>query len=459
MDKKSIWTKYHKEQKQELNQICEKYKNYLTIGKTERECVSLMIKEAESYGYRDLRAIIDNGEKLKPQDRVYIEKMGKTVMFFQVGEECLEHGMNILGAHIDSPRLDVKQIPLYEKSEFAYLDAHYYGGIKKYQWLALPLAIHGVVVKKDGTVVTISIGEKETDPVFVMSDLLVHLSSKQMKQNAGTFIDGEQMDLLIGNMPAGAEEKESVKLGALAILKEAYDIEEEDFMSAELEIVPAGAARDCGLDRSMIMGYGQDDRVCAFTSFMAMMQLEKTDRTCYCILADKEEIGSVGATGMQSRFFENAVAELMACTEGYSDLRLRRALENSSMMSSDVSAAYDPMYADVFEDKNSAFFSHGIVLNKYTGSRGKSGSNDANPEYIAALRAILDKNGVCYQTAELGRVDAGGGGTIAYIMANYGMNVIDCGVAVLCMHAPWEVASKADIYEAVKCYRSFLREA
>ncbi|MCH1983386.1 aminopeptidase [Ruminococcus sp. OA3] len=459
MNKKSIWTEYNEDQKQELNEICEKYKDYLTTGKTERECVSIMIKEAEACGYRNLKSIIQAKEKLNPQDRVYIEKMGKSVLFFQVGEESLEQGMNILGAHIDSPRLDVKQVPLYEKSELAYLDAHYYGGIKKYQWLAIPLAIHGVVVKKDGTVVNISIGEKESDPVFVMSDLLVHLSSKQMKQNAGTFIDGEQMDLLIGNMPIGAEEKESVKLCALNILSEAYGIAEEDFMSAELEIVPAGAARDCGLDRSMVMGYGQDDRVCAFTSFMAMMELKKARKTCCCILTDKEEIGSVGATGMHSRFFENAVAELLECSEDYSELRLRRALENSKMMSSDVSAAYDPMYADVFEDKNSAYFSRGIVLNKYTGSRGKSGSNDANPEYIAALRAILDKNGVYYQTAELGRVDAGGGGTIAYIMANYGMNVIDCGVAVLCMHAPWEVASKADIYEAVKCYRSFLKEA
>lgn len=459
MNKKSIWTSYSEEQKQELQKVCEQYKAYLTAGKTERECVSLMIQEAKSHGYRNLRDVIANNEKLNPQDRVYIEKMGKTILFFQVGEEALEHGMNILGAHIDSPRLDVKQVPLYEKSELAYLDAHYYGGIKKYQWLAIPLAIHGVVVKKDGTVVNIAIGEKESDPVFVMSDLLVHLSSKQMKQNAGAIIDGEQMDLLIGNMPLNAEEKESVKLGTLNILEEAYGITEEDFMSAELEIVPAGVARDCGLDRSMVMGYGQDDRVCAFTSFMAMMELKEVQKTCCCILTDKEEIGSVGATGMHSRFFENAAAELMACTKGYSELKLRRALENSRMLSSDVSAAYDPMFAEVFEDKNSAYFSRGIVFNKYTGSRGKSGSNDANPEYIAALRAILDKNSVYYQTAELGKVDAGGGGTIAYIMANYGMDVIDCGVAVLCMHAPWEVASKADIYEAVKCYRSFLREA
>ena len=349
MNKKSIWTSYSEEQKQELQKVCEQYKAYLTAGKTERECVSLMIQEAKSHGYRNLRDVIANNEKLNPQDRVYIEKMGKTILFFQVGEEALEHGMNILGAHIDSPRLDVKQVPLYEKSELAYLDAHYYGGIKKYQWLAIPLAIHGVVVKKDGTVVNIAIGEKESDPVFVMSDLLVHLSSKQMKQNAGAIIDGEQMDLLIGNMPLNAEEKESVKLGTLNILEEAYGITEEDFMSAELEIVPAGAARDCGLDRSMVMGYGQDDRVCAFTSFMAMMELKEVQKTCCCILTDKEEIGSVGATGMHSRFFENAAAELMACTKGYSELKLRRALENSRMLSSDVSAAYDPMFAEVFE--------------------------------------------------------------------------------------------------------------
>ena len=374
--------------------------------------------------------------------------------------------MNILGAHIDSPRIDVKQNPLYENEELAYLDTHYYGGIKKYQWVTLPLALHGVVVEKDGTTVDICIGEKEEDPVFAVTDLLVHLAGKQLEKKANIVIEGEKLDLLVGSRPLKKEEedaqdkaeKEAVKKQILQLLKETYQIEEEDFFSAELEIVPAGKARDCGLDRSMIMAYGQDDRVCAFTSLFAMMDTADLKKTACCILVDKEEIGSVGATGMHSRFFENTVAEVMALKEGESELKLRRALQNSKMLSSDVSAAYDPMYAEVFEKRSSAFFAKGLVFNKFTGSRGKSGSNDANAEYLAQIRRAMDEQNVAYQFAELGKVDAGGGGTIAYIMANYGMEVIDSGVAVLCMHAPWEITSKADVYEAYKGYKAFIRE-
>ena len=383
---------------------------------------------------------------------------------FHMGERPLEEGMNILGAHIDSPRIDVKQNPLYENEELAYLDTHYYGGIKKYQWVTLPLALHGVIVKKDGTVVPVKIGEKEDDPVFVITDLLIHLAAKQMEKKAATVVEGEKLDLLIGSRPIeeaedlDKKEKEAVKANVLELLKKYYDMEEEDFFSAELEIVPAGKARDCGLDRSMVLAYGQDDRVCAFTSLFAMLDVEKTERTACCILVDKEEIGSVGATGMHSRFFENIVAELAALSGAPAELTVRRALMNSRMLSSDVSAAYDPMYAEVFEKRSAAFFGKGLVFNKFTGSRGKSGSNDANAEYLAKIRNAMDTEAVAYQFAELGKVDAGGGGTIAYIMANYGMEVIDSGVAVLSMHAPWEVTSKADVYEAYKGYKAFLRE-
>ena len=367
-----------------------------------------------------------------------------------------------VGAHIDSPRIDVKQNPLYENEELAYLDTHYYGGIKKYQWVTLPLAVHGVVVKPDGTRTDICIGEAEEDPVFAVTDLLVHLASKQMEQKASAVIDGEKLDLLFGSRPIEKieglekEEKDAVKKNILRLLKEFYDMEEEDFVSAELEIVPAGRARDCGIDRSMVMAYGQDDRVCAFTSLFALLDVESVEKTACCILVDKEEIGSVGATGMHSRFFENTVAELMALTEGESELKVRRALQNSKMLSSDVSAAYDPMFAECFEKRSAAFFAKGLVFNKFTGSRGKSGSNDANAEYLAEIRRVMDADNVAYQFAELGKVDAGGGGTIAYIMANYGMEVIDSGVAVLCMHAPWEITSKADIYEAYKGYQAFI---
>lgn len=468
--KKNIWSTYSEPQLSELNSISEKYKKCLDEGKTERECVELAVRMASQAGYRDLNEIAASGEKLKAGDKVYAVCMKKMIALFRIGTRPISEGMNILGAHIDSPRIDVKQNPLYENEGLAYLDTHYYGGIKKYQWVAQPLSLHGVVAKKDGTTETVSIGEEENDPVFVITDLLVHLAQEQMEKKASKVIEGEKLDLLIGNRPVdqaaeelaegddAAKTKETVKANVLRLLKEKYGMEEEDFTSAELEIVPAGKARDCGLDRSMILSYGQDDRVCAFTSLFAMLDVEEAEKTGCCLLVDKEEIGSVGATGMHSRFFENTVAELVAATEGESDLKVRRALANSRMLSSDVSAAYDPMFAEAFEKRSSAFFANGITFNKFTGSRGKSGSNDANAEYIAALRRAMDEDNVAYQFAELGRVDLGGGGTIAYITANYGMEVIDSGVAVLSMHAPYEVASKADIYEAYKGYKTFLRK-
>ena len=462
--KTNIWNTYSSDQLAELNEINERYKSCLNAGKTERECVELSIRMAEAAGYRSIEEVLAAGDKLKAGDKVYAVNMNKMLALFRIGEEPLSAGMNILGAHIDSPRIDVKQNPLYENEGLAYLKTHYYGGIKKYQWVAQPLSIHGVIVKKDGTTEKVSIGEEENDPVFVITDLLVHLAQEQMEKKASKVIEGEKLDLLIGNRPIdsaageGAEaEKDAIKANVLRLLKDKYGMDEDDFTSAELEIVPAGKARDCGLDRSMILSYGQDDRVCAFTSLFAMLDITEAKRTGCCLLVDKEEIGSVGATGMHSRFFENTVAELIALTEGESDLKVRRALANSRMLSSDVSAAYDPMYAEAFEKRSSAFFTNGLTFNKFTGSRGKSGSNDANAEYIAALRKAMDDAGVAYQFAELGRVDLGGGGTIAYIMANYGMEVIDSGVAVLNMHAPYEVSSKADIYEAVKGYRAFLK--
>ena len=440
--------------------VNDRYKVCLDEGKTERECTRLTVKEIEKQGYRNLNDIKGS---LKTGDKVYAVCMGKSIAMFRIGKEPLENGMNILGAHIDSPRIDVKQNPLYENEELAYLDTHYYGGIKKYQWVTLPLALHGVIVKTDGTVQEVSIGEKEEDPVFVVTDLLIHLAGKQMEKKASVVIEGEKLDLLIGSRPLEKEErldeseKEAVKANVMRILTDYYDMEEEDFLSAELEIVPAGKARDCGIDRSMILAYGQDDRVCAFTSLFAMLDVEEAVRTSCCILVDKEEIGSVGATGMHSRFFENVVAELVALTEGESELKVRRALQNSRMLSSDVSAAYDPMYAEAFEKRSAAFFGKGLVFNKFTGARGKSGSNDANAEYLAEIRRAMNTDDISYQFAELGKVDIGGGGTIAYIMANYGMEVIDSGVAVLSMHAPWEVTSKADVYEAYRGYKSFLR--
>ena len=460
MERRNAWKIYTADQLKELDQINSRYKVCLDEGKTERECVRLTVKEIEKKGYRNLKDIKGS---LKAGDKVYAVCMGKSIAMFLIGKEPLENGMNILGAHIDSPRIDVKQNPLYENEDLAYLDTHYYGGIKKYQWVTLPLALHGVIVKTDGTVQKVNIGEKEDDPVFVVTDLLIHLAGKQMEKKASTVIEGEKLDLLIGSRPLEKEEgldedeKDAVKANVMKILTDYYNMEEEDFLSAELEIVPAGKARDCGLDRSMILAYGQDDRVCAFTSLFAMLDVEDVERTSCCILVDKEEIGSVGATGMHSRFFENTVAELVALTEGESDLKVRRALQNSKMLSSDVSAAYDPMYAEAFEKRSAAFFGRGLVFNKFTGARGKSGSNDANAEYLAEVRRAMNAEDVSYQFAELGKVDLGGGGTIAYIMANYGMEVIDSGVAVLSMHAPWEVTSKADVYEAYRGYKSFLR--
>lgn len=459
MDRKSLWEVYDDSQLQELEKLSADYRMFLDKGKTERECIRETVKMAKEAGYRDLKEILESGETLKTGDGVYAVYMDKTIALFRIGEEPLENGMNILGAHVDSPRIDLKQNPLYEAAQFAYFDTHYYGGVKKYQWVTIPLAIHGVVVRKDGSVMEIVIGEDEADPIFVITDLLIHLAKEQMELKASQVIEGEKLDLLIGNKPLKGEEKEAVKANIVKLLKEKYNIEEEDFVSAELEIVPAGKARDCGLDRSMIMAYGQDDRVCAFTSLLAMLEVKDVKRTSCCLLVDKEEIGSVGATGMQSRFFENVVAELLYAMGEDSNIKVRRALANSKMLSSDVSAAFDPMFEACFEKKNSAYFGRGITFNKYTGSRGKGGSNDANPEYIAHLRDILAKHNVTFQTAELGRVDVGGGGTIAYILANYGMEVIDSGVPVLNMHAPWEVTSKTDVYEAYRGYKAFLIEA
>ena len=440
-------------------EIAKEYKEFLDQGKTERECVTRAVKMAKEKGYKNLTDFIENKTPIKAGDKIYATYMKKAIALFQIGTVPMEKGMNILGAHIDSPRLDLKQNPLYEEGGFAYFDTHYYGGLKKYQWVTLPLAIHGVVAKKDGEVVEISIGEKEEDPVFCITDLLIHLAGEQMEKKAAKVIEGEHLDVLIGLNALedlGKEEKETVKKNVLNILKEQYGIEEKDFLSAELEVVPAGKSRDLGLDRSMVIGYGQDDRVCAFTSLVGFLETEKVEKTACCLLVDKEEIGSVGATGMQSKFFENFIAEILELMGGFSELTLRRTLANSNMLSSDVSAGFDPLYAGSFDKRNAAFLGKGLVFNKYTGSRGKSGSNDANGEYIAKLRKVLDEAEVKYQTAELGKVDAGGGGTIAYIMALYGMNVIDSGIAVLSMHSPWEVTSKKDLEEAVKGYQAFL---
>lgn len=451
---KNLWEIYTDIQLKQLDEINEAYKAFLDAGKTERECVTEIVRQAETDGYRNLY----EAKSLKVGDKVYATWMDKSIALFNIGEEPLEQGMNILGAHIDSPRLDLKQNPLYEEGGFAYFDTHYYGGIKKYQWVTIPLAIHGVIVRKDGTKEVISIGEKDTDPVFTITDLLVHLSSKQMEKTAAAVVEGENLDILVGSRPLKGEEKDAAAVQVMKLLEEMYHIERDDFMSAELEVVPAGQARDCGLDRSMVMAYGQDDRICAYTSLKAMLDVEKVKRTSCCILVDKEEIGSVGATGMHSRFFENAVAELFEKLGGFTEMKLRRALAHSTMISSDVSAAYDPMYPEVYDKKSTSFFGKGPVFCKHTGRGGKSGSNDANAEYIAKLRKVMAEEDVHFQMAELGKVDAGGGGTIAYILANYGMEVIDGGVAVLCMHAPWEVSSKADVYEAYRGYCAFLEK-
>ena len=463
MERKNAWKGYSASELKELEELNASYRDFLDAGKTERECVKEIVRQAKQAGYQELDEVIANGQPLKSGDLVYAVCMNKAVVMFKIGKKPLEEGMNILGAHIDSPRLDVKQNPLYEDGDMAYLDTHYYGGIKKYQWVTLPLAIHGVVCLKDGTTVEVCVGEKDEAPVFCVTDLLIHLAGDQMEKKASKVIDGEKLDVLIGSIPLSTEDdekkKKAVTENILKILKDTYDIEEEDFISAELEVVPAGRARELGFDRGMIMAYGQDDRVCAYTSLDAMFQAGDIEKTACCLLVDKEEIGSVGATGMQSRFFENVVSELLALNGDFSDIVLKRCLRKSRMLSSDVNAGFDPLFADMFEKKNASYCGRGVVFCKFTGSRGKSGSNDANAEYLAVLRKIMDDNNVAYQTAELGKVDIGGGGTIAYILSLYGMEVIDCGVAVLNMHAPWEITSKADVYETWKCYKAFLKDA
>ena len=460
--KESAWKKYNEEDLEKLNNICNDYKRFLTVSKTEREATKEIIRRAEEKGYKNLEDYIKNNVEIRPGDKIYVNNKGKAVALFHIGEKPITEGMNILGAHIDSPRIDLKANPIYESDGFVYFDTHYYGGIKKYHWVTLPLALHGVVVKKDGQKIEFCIGEEESDPVVGITDLLPHLAAEQMKKEGSKLIEGEDLDILIGNKPkivTDKDEKEEVKNNILTLLKEKYNIEEEDFLSAEIEAVPAGAARDFGLDKSMIMSYGQDDRVCAYTSLEAFLEVEETEKTLSCILVDKEEIGSVGATGMESHFFDNAIAEICVLMNENSPVAVRRVLNHSKMLSSDVNAAYDPLYKSVMDKNNSSEFGLGVVFCKFTGSRGKSGSNDANAEYIAELRKIMDDANVSFQISELGKVDIGGGGTIAYILANYNVEVIDCGVGVLSMHAPWEVTSKADIYEAYRGYIAFLKKA
>lgn len=466
MERKNAWEKYpKKEEREPIFSFAEGYRTFLSRCKTERACVTELYQVAVEKGFRDLDELVAEEKQLKPGDKVIANNMGKGIAMFVVGKKDLEEGMRILGAHIDSPRMDLKQVPLYEDTQMAMLDTHYYGGVKKYQWVTLPLALHGVICRKDGSTVCVNIGDKPGDPVLGISDLLIHLAGEQLEKKAAKVVEGESLDLLIGSIPAIPEDgddnnkKELVKANILDILSKEYGVEEEDFLSAEIEVVPAGEARDYGLDRSMIMGYGHDDRVCAYPSFYAMLEVDVPEYTSVCLLVDKEEIGSVGASGMQSRFFENCVAELVNLMGDYSELKVRRALKNSMALSSDVSAAYDPNFPSVMEKKNSAYFGKGLVFNKYTGARGKSGSNDASAEYMAKVRAIMDDSKVSFQTAELGKVDQGGGGTIAYILGNYGMQVIDSGVAVLNMHAPWEIISKVDLYEAYRGYVAFLKSS
>lgn len=456
MYSKNAWNKYEGKSLDELMKFNEDYKEFLSNGKTERLCVRNALELAKAKGFKEL----EKAKSIKPGDKLYSINRGKNIVLYVIGKENVKEGINVLGAHIDSPRTDIKQNPLYESTDFALLDTHYYGGVKKYQWVTIPLALHGVVCKKDGTTVEIHIGEKEEDPIFCITDLLIHLSGEQLTKTANKVIEGENLDVTIGSIPLKGEEKDPVKKNILKILKETYGIEEEDFLSAEIEVVPSGKARDLGLDRSMVAGYGQDDRVCAYTSLRAILDLnEIPNKTACCILVDKEEIGSVGATGACSNYFINTIAELLALEGNGTDLELRRTLTKSNMLSSDVSAGVDPLYLGVNELKNSCYLGKGIVFNKYTGSRGKSGCNDAAPEFIAKLRKMLDDNDVNYQTAELGKVDQGGGGTIAYILANQNMNVIDAGVGVLNMHAPLEITSKVDVYEAYKAYKVFLLNA
>ena len=457
MKKEVAWKKYNENDINNLNELANDYKKFISNNKTEREITKEVIKRVEEKGFINLDELINNNTQIKPNDKIYVNNRNKSIALFVIGDEPLENGINILGAHIDSPRLDVKANPLYEEDGFAYLDTHYYGGIKKYQWVTLPLAIHGVIVKKDGTTININIGEKENDPVFCVTDLLPHLAEEQMKKEATKVVEGENLDILFGSRPNN-EEEDPVKEYILELLKEKYNIEEDDFLSSELEIVPAGAARDAGIDKSMVLAYGQDDKSCAFTSFKAFLEVDNPQRTTSCILVDKEEIGSVGSTGMESNFYENAIVKINKLMGNNDYLSTIKTLENSYMLSSDVNAGYDPLYKDVMEKNNSSFLGKGLVFSKYTGSRGKMGSNDADAEYIAKLRKTMDDNNISYQISELGKVDIGGGGTIAYILANKSVNVIDAGVAVLSMHAPWEVTSKADLYEAYLGYISFLKE-
>jgi len=471
MERKNIWEFYNEKQLKEIETFTKGYRDFLDKGKTERECVDVTVNMIEAAGYRELSKLVEKGTKLKAGDKVYNVLMNKMIIMFIIGEDKLSKGMNILGAHIDSPRLDIKQNPLYEEDGIAYLDTHYYGGVKKYQWVTIPLALHGVMVKKDGTTVEINIGEDESDPVFFISDLLPHLAQEQLEKKANVVIEGEALDIVVGNKPLviktdddktsndvqkKEDAKDAIKKNILDILKNLYDVEEDDFISAELEVVPAGKAREAGFDRSMILAYGQDDRVCSYAGLVAMLETKKPKRTACLIFADKEEIGSVGATGMHSRFFENTVAELMNLTGDYNELNLRRVLASSCMLSTDVGAAYDPFYKSSFEKRNAASMGAGVLFKKFTGARGKSGSNDANAEYLGYLRKVMEENNIRFQTAEIGKVDVGGGGTIAYILAQYGMNVIDSGVPVLNMHAPWEATSKADVYEAKRAYAAFL---
>ena len=456
--KENIWKKYNDQEKTKIMEMAEDYKNFLSLGKTERECNREIIRRAEKVGFENINEYISGKLKIYPGAKIYADNRGKAVALFIIGKEEITKGMNILGAHIDSPRLDLKANPLYEDNDFAYFDTHYYGGIKKYQWVTIPLALHGVIVKKDGTSINVNIGEKDGDPVFCITDLLPHLANEQMKKDASKLIEGEALDVLIGNVP-GEDDKETVKRNILEILKETYDITEEDFLSAEIEVVPAGKARDLGLDRSMVLAYGQDDRSCAYSSLKAFLEMENPVKTVSCILVDKEEIGSVGATGMESLFYENTVAEICKLLGEESFVALRRVFAYSKMLSSDVNAAYDPLYASVMDKRNASYLARGLVFCKYTGSRGKNSSNDADAEYLAELRRIMDDNNIAFQVSELGKVDAGGGGTIAYILANYDVKVVDCGIGILSMHAPFEVASKVDIYEAYRGYLAFIRNA
>ena len=455
----NAWNTYTKKDLTALEKISKDYRDFLDNGKTERECTELLVEMAEKSGYLNLEDVIKKGQKLGPGSKVYAVNMGKAVMMLNIGEDIINDGMNVLGAHIDSPRLDIKQNPLYEETEIGYLNTHYYGGIKKYQYVALPLALHGVVVKPDGTKIKINIGEKDDDPVFFVSDLLIHLADQQMKKVAAHVVEGEDLDIIVGTKPLkGGSKKKSVKEALLKLLKDEYDIEEDDFISAEIEAVPAGKARDAGFDRSMILAYGHDDRCCAYPSALAMVDVDNPKTTSCGLFVDKEEIGSVGATGMESHFFEDMMREVLELMGIYSEINLSRCFRNSRMLSSDVNAAYDPLYKDFFEKQNASKLGRGLVFSKFTGSRGKSGSNDANAEYLGQLRRMMDKHKVVYQTAELGKVDIGGGGTIAYILSLYGMQVIDSGLAVFSMHAPWEAISKADLYEAYKGYKAFLIE-